>query len=217
MALSGVSKPIADSIFIPSSGPFAVRFNCAVGQLALTESQHIAAAGELVVLHSDNWFGSLGKTVNEFWTRVVAVPTPQFVEKVGGAIPVNTVCESFLKGESRDLWEKASVIAMQSHGVGLAELICTFKAEARKGEKGSYFAFGFEFRQASKDEAKFMESVMSFALSATESQVASIKAPGLICIDGMATEKLALLRAHAAPVSALAAENKVALPALAAA
>jgi hypothetical protein len=212
--LTGAINPVVDSMFLPDSGPFALRFNCQVGQLALDQKTYIANAGEFVVLHSDNWRGSLGKTEDAIWTRVIFVPTPQFAAKTDGEVPANTICQAFIKSESRDAFGKASVIAMQKHRVGLAQLVCSFKSEGRSSDGKNYFAFGFEFREPSKEESKFMGMVLEFAKGASAAMIASHNA-GLICIDGKTPEEIE--RLFPASVSSLAAENRVALPALAAA
>ncbi len=210
MALNGVIAS-SDGIFLPSSGPFAVRFNCAAGQLALDERNFIAPEGKMVVLHYDNYFGSMGKTSNELWTRIVFIPHTSLVEDSKGKIPSHTVCEAFLKGKSLTVFQQAAVIAVQKFKLGLAQLVCNFKAQSEKNEKGNYASFSFEFSLPDKSDAQFMGEILEFAQGIDEAAVQSLKSPGLICIDKMTPEELALLKSHHAVA---AAEPMALLPAL---
>lgn len=212
MALNGVIAPEKDGILLPATGPFGLRFNCSAGQLALSERNLVTDTGKVVILHYDNHFGSLGKTENEFWTRIVFIPHPSLIADSKGKVPSGTVCEAFLKGESRDLFSQAATVAVRKFGLGLAQLVCEFKAQARQNAKGSYAAFAFEFSLADKADAAFMGEILEFAQGVDEQAVQSFKAPGLVCIDGMAPADLALLKSHHA--SAVASEPMTALPAL---
>lgn len=215
MALNGLVAPTKDGILLPATGPFGLRFNCSAGQLALSERNLVTDAGKLIVLHYDNWFGSLGKTENEFWTRIVCIAHPSLVADSKGKVPSGTVCEAYLKGESRDLFSQAATVAVRKFGLGLAQLICEFKAQGRQNAKGSYAAFAFEFSEPDKADAAFMGEILNFAQGVDEAAVQSFKAPGLVCIDGMAPSELALLKSHHA--AATTSEPMAQLPALTAA
>lgn len=211
MALNGLIAPV-DGIFLPGSGPFATRFNCASGYLALDERSFIASEGKVVILHYDDHFGNLGKTEREFWTRIVFIPTAALVADSKGKIPANTVCEAFLKGKSRTVFQQAAVIATQKFKKGLAQLICEFKSVAEKNEKGNYASFAFEFSEPEKSDSAFMGEVLAFAQSVDPDAVQSFKAPGLIPLDSIPSDELALLKSHHA--SAVTSEPMTALPAL---
>ena len=210
--LNGLIAPEKNGILLPATGPFGLRFNCSAGQLALSERNFISESGKLVILHYDNWFGSLGKTENEFWTRVVCIAHPSLVADSKGKVPSGTVCEAFLKGESRDLFSQAATVAVRKFGLGLAQLVCSFTAQPRQNAKGSYAAFAFDFSEPEKADSAFMGEILAFAQGVDEAAVQSFKAPGLVGIDGMAPSELALLKAHHA--SAVVSEPMAQLPAL---
>lgn len=210
--LNGLIAPEQNGIFLPNGGPFGLRFNCSAGQMALSERNFITDTGKIVVIHYDEWFGSLGKSANEVWTRIVFIPHPSLVAESKGKVPSGTVCSAFLKVESRTLFTQAATIAIRKFGLGLAQLVCEFKSQPRQNAQGSYAAFGFEFAQPEKGDAAFMNEILEFARNIDAGALRSMDAPGLICTDGMSADELDLLKSHHA--SAVASEPMAQLPAL---
>jgi hypothetical protein len=86
-------KPM-NAIFLPDR-PYAVRFNCQAGQLALSEDEFLSKEAEISIIACKKWYGSLGKTKDAEWLQLFFIPAPscQF-------LPRNTVCVSYIKTRS---------------------------------------------------------------------------------------------------------------------
>jgi hypothetical protein len=106
-------KP-TDAVFLPSA-PYAVRFNCQAGQLALGEDDFLGNAAEISIIKVSRYFGTLGRTQNAEWLQIFYIPAPDC-----DLLPANTVCVSYIKTRSVGQFQQC-VTRLMGNGVNPAE------------------------------------------------------------------------------------------------
>lgn len=161
------SKP-ANAIYLPDA-PYAVRFNCQAGQLALSETDFLGKEAEISVIKVSRYFGSLGRTRNVAWMQLFYVPAPNC--KI---LPSNTVCVSYIKTRSLSALQQ-TVTRLVGEGVNPAEGV--FKVGFIRHANGdrNYASVRFEWRnRKGSTETNQLSQIAAFVESG----------PQLLDLDG---------------------------------
>lgn len=181
MTLSTVFGIKPDNAIYNPSTPYNVRFNCQVGQVALSETEFLDSEVEISIIKVARYFGTLGNTKNVEWFQIFYIPAPSCK-----TLPSNTVCCSYIKTRSIGAFQQC-VTRLMGSGVNPAEGI--FKLSFQKHQNGdrNYFSVVWNWRsRKGKPEtdqlsllANFMDSQPQLSdLSGTRS---------MICVDGLSS------------------------------
>jgi hypothetical protein len=139
--------------------PYSVRNNCQLGQWTVGSDDILGNALDIAIFSMSSYFGNLGKTKGANWLQIWFVGMPN-EEK----LPKNTVCVTYLKGESlTNLGQKA--ITVMGKGVDPGHGVWTTKFEKRTGAYGNYYVLNFDWRERTKEEMKQLELIAEFAQS----------------------------------------------------
>ncbi|MBD1876955.1 hypothetical protein H6F75_26065 [Nodosilinea sp. FACHB-131] len=178
-ALSNVfgTKP-TNAIYLPDA-PYAVRFNCQAGQLAISETEFLGTNAEISVVKVSRHFGSLGRTRNVAWMQLFYVPAPSCK-----TLPANTVCVSYIKTRSLSALQQ-TVIRLVGEGVNPAEGIFGVGFQRHSNGDRNYASVKFDWRERKgKPELDQLEQIKAFV----ESGPQLIDLDGtreLMCVDGL--------------------------------
>ncbi len=171
------SKP-ADAIYLPDA-PYAVRFNCQSGQLALSEADFLGNEAEISVIKVSRYFGSLGKTRNVAWMQLFYIPAPGC-----SVLPSNTVCVSYIKTRSLSALQQ-TVTRLVGEGVNPAEGI--FKVSFQRHINGdrNYASVKFDWRERKgKEEQEQLKQIVEFV--ETKPQLLDLDGTReMMCVDGL--------------------------------
>lgn len=178
-ALSNVfgTKP-ANAIYLPDA-PYAVRFNCQAGQLAVSETEFLGTEAEISVIKVSRYFGSLGRTRNVAWMQLFYVPAPGCK-----ALPANTVCVSYIKTRSLSALQQ-TVTRLVGEGVNPAEGIFGVSFQRHSNGDRNYASVKFDWRERKgKPEIDQLKQIADFV----ESRPQLLDLDGtreMMCVDGL--------------------------------
>lgn len=167
-----------NAVFNPTT-PFNVRFNCQMGQIALSETEFLGSEAEISIVKVSRFFGTLGNTRNCEWFQVFYVATPGC--KI---LPSNTVCCSYLKTRSIGAFNQ-TVTKLMGAGTNPAEGI--FKLSFQKHQSGdrNYFSVKWDWRsRKGKPETDQLNMVAAFM----DEQPQLLDLSGtrqMICVDNL--------------------------------
>lgn len=153
------TKP-ENSIFNPAA-PFAVRFNCQTGQLALSETEFIGNSAEISIIKVARYFGDLGNTKRSEWLQVFYIAAPSCA-----VLPSHTVCCSYIKTRSLSAFQQG-IIKLIGEGVNPAEGIFKISFVRHSSGDRNYFSVKFDWR-ARQGEAEITQLEMITAFLADE-------------------------------------------------
>lgn len=135
--------------------PYVVRNNCQVGQWTVGDDI-LGNTLEIAVFSMASYYGNLGKTKGTNWLQVWFVGMPH-EEK----LPKNTVCVTYLKGESlTNLGQKA--ITVMGNDVDPGFGVWSTKFEKKTGTYGNYYTVNFDWRPRKEDEMSQLELIADF-------------------------------------------------------
>ena len=145
-----------DAIFLPAR-PYSVRFNCQVGQLALSESEHIGNAVEVGMIKVARYFGTLGKTRHTEWLQMFYIPVPDCE-----VLPRDTVCVSYIKTRSIGQFEQ-TITRFQSQGTNLAAGVFQVGFNHHANGDRNYYSVRFDWRDRTGEaETAQLDRVIAF-------------------------------------------------------
>jgi hypothetical protein len=155
MALNVFGKVNEDSIYLPNK-PYAVRLNCKSGAIHKTETKRICDEAEVSIIAIEEWYGNLGKTLNENWLQIFFVPLHE------QGLPANTVCVTYIKRESSTLFAD-KITELLATKTNPAHGIFKIYFEPRQGRNGPYFVVLFDWRpRKGKGEQRQLELIEAF-------------------------------------------------------
>lgn len=171
------TKP-ANAIYLPDA-PFAVRFNCQAGQLAISETEFLGTEAEISVIKVSRYFGSLGRTRNVAWMQLFYVPAPGCK-----ALPTNTVCVSYIKTRSLSALQQ-TVTRLVGQGVNPAEGIFGVSFQRHSNGDRNYASVKFDWRERKgKAELDQLQQIADFVESGP--QLLDLDGTReLMCVDGL--------------------------------
>jgi hypothetical protein len=178
-------KP-TDAVFLPSA-PYAVRFNCQAGQLALGEDDFLGNATEISIIKVSRYFGTLGRTQNAEWLQIFYIPAPGC-----DFLPANTVCVSYIKTRSVGQFQQC-VTRLMGNGVNPAEGV--FKVSFARHASGdrNYYSVKWDWRERDGEaETAQLEQIASF-MQGNPPLADLTGTREMLCIDGLSAEEVATL------------------------
>lgn len=149
------TKP-KDSIFLPQS-PFAVRFNCQAGQVAIGDDEYLGNSMEISIIAVNQLFGNLGKTKDAEWMQIFYIPAPSCK-----FLPSNTVCVSYIKTRSLNQFTQTITRLMENGEPAEGIFIISFLSHQNtKGDP--YKSVKFDWRpRKTAEEKKQLEQIIGF-------------------------------------------------------
>lgn len=175
-----------DAIFNPNT-PFAVRFNCQAGKLALSENDYISDNAEISIIKASRFYGSLGKTRNVEWLQLFYVAAPDC-----DVLPQNTVCVSYIKTRSLGQFQQV-VIRLLGEGTNPAEGIFKVSFVPHSNELGNYFSVRFDWRKrvTRKDVNEFNQLEMIAEFLNDSPRLVDVTATReMVCIENLSQEEI---------------------------
>ena len=175
-------KP-ADAIFLPAQ-PYAVRFNCKSGQLAIGETEFLGDSAEISIVKVGRYFGDLGRTKATEWLQLFFIPAPGC-----GVLPSNTVCVTYIKTRSLSQFNQTVTRLL---GSGQNPALGIFEVSFKRHSAGDrdYYSVAWDWRTREGDaEQKQLEQIAAFmegGPALADSRVAST----LIPIDGLSQQEI---------------------------
>ncbi len=181
MTLSTVFGIKPDNAIYNPSTPYNVRFNCQVGQVALSETEFLDSEVEISIVKVSRYFGTLGNTKNVEWFQIFYIPAPSCK-----ALPSNTVCCSYIKTRSVGAFQQ-TVTRLMGSGVNPAEGI--FKLSFQKHQNGdrNYFSVVWNWRaRKGKPETDQLNMVAAFMDSTPQlSDLSGTRQ--MLCVDDLSS------------------------------
>jgi len=157
LSVSVFGKKPMNSIFLPDR-PYAVRFNCQAGQLALSEDEFLGKEAEISIIACRHWYGSLGKTQNTEWLQLFFIPAPSCK-----FLPRNTVCVSYIKTRSLSQFHQL-ITRLLAEDTNPAEGIFKVSFLSHTNSEGQpYKSVKFEWRERqTPEEIAQLEQIAEF-------------------------------------------------------
>jgi len=190
-ALSNVfgTKP-ENAIFLPTV-PYAVRFNCQAGQIALSETEFLGSEAEISIIKVSCWFGALGKTRATEWFQLFYVPAPTC--KI---LPANTVCVSYIKTRSIGQFQQC-VTRLMGNGVNPAEGIFKLGFQRHSAGDRTYYSVTWDWR-ARKGKAEQDQLQQLIAFMEAQPDLADMTGTRqMVNVDGLSSMMVQQLIHHA--------------------
>lgn len=148
-----------DSIFLPDH-PYAVRFNCQVGQLATSETDFLGASTEISIVKVARKFGTIGRTAHTEWLQLFYVGAPSSKE-----LPENTVCVSYVKTRSLTQFQH-TITRLLGEGVNPATGIFKVAFDRHSNGDRNYYSVRFDWRERKgKAEETQLAAIANFMQS----------------------------------------------------
>jgi hypothetical protein len=135
--------------------PYNIRNNCQVGQWAKSETEFLGNSLEISIIHTQEYFGKLGKTQPCRWLQVFFIPAPK-----ENKAPNNYVCVTYLKTRSLSEFGQKIIELMMNGEPALG--IFTGNFERHSGELGNYFSVKFDWRERTEEEKPQLALIAQF-------------------------------------------------------
>jgi len=149
------TKP-KDCIFLPAQ-PFAVRFNCQAGQIAISDDEFLGNTMEISIIAVNHLFGTLGKTKDTNWMQIFYIPGSSCK-----FLPSNTVCVSYIKTRSLSQFTQ-KVTQLMENGEPAEGIFQLSFVSHQNGKGDPYKSVKFDWRaKKSAEEKKQLEMIAGF-------------------------------------------------------
>lgn len=138
----------ANGILIPRPA-FKIRFNCAVGKIALSENHFLGDTAEVFLIKVNHFFGSIGRTPNTNWLQVWMLGHK--------GLPPRVVTVGYLKTRSISNLQNSLILA--SVNGNPAEKIWQVSFTSHSNDRGKYYSVEWKTRDPVESENEILELI----------------------------------------------------------